>query len=160
MGIESEKIENFWQEFCSVNSGIDPLSSYQVWYFGNTPEMAEKLLHLVLSGKKTATAAGVWEFDTKPEEMPLINGLSVVTDFDADPKLILRTTEIRILPFNEVDARFAFDEGEGDQSLEFWRKVHWDYFTKSLALLGKEASEDMPIICERFEVLYPKSDEF
>lgn len=156
----SEKIEKFWQEFCSANSDVDAATPYQVWHFGSTHELAEELWQLALSGKKRATASCTWEYEHKPEDMPIIGGYSVVTDFYGEPKLILKTTELRTIPFIEVDAQFAFDEGEGDQSLEFWQEVHWNYFTKSLALLGKEPSEDMPIICERFEVLYPKMNEF
>jgi uncharacterized protein YhfF len=58
------------------------------------------------------------------------------------------------LPYNEVDAEFAFDEGEGDQSLDYWREVHWDYFSRRCADLGKAPSPEMPVICERFELLY------
>ena len=41
--------------------------------------------------------------------------------FTASRMCVIQTTEIRHLPFDEVDAQFAFDEGEGDQSLEYWR---------------------------------------
>ena len=61
------------------------------------------------------------------------------------------------MPFNEVDAEFAFDEGEGDQSLDYWRTVHWDYFSRRCAKIGKEPSLEMPVNCERFELLYPNT---
>jgi uncharacterized protein YhfF len=61
------------------------------------------------------------------------------------------------MPFNEVDAQFAFDEGEGDQSLDYWREVHWDYFSRRCAEMNKEPSNTMPVNCERFELLHPKS---
>lgn len=116
--------------------------------------MAKELLQLVLEGKKTATASLVWEYEDKPEEAPVEGGYSVVTDFDGKPKCVLRTTEVRVLPYNEVDAEFAFDEGEGDQSLDYWREVHWDYFADRCAEIGREASLEMPVNCERFELLY------
>jgi uncharacterized protein YhfF len=31
---------------------------------------------------------------------------------------------MEIKPYNEVDEHFAFDEGESDRTLEFWRQVH------------------------------------
>jgi uncharacterized protein YhfF len=69
---------------------------------------------------------------------------------------VVRTTELRVVPFNEVDAEFAFDEGEGDRSLDYWREVHWDYFSRRCAAIGKEPSTEMPVNCERFELLYPQ----
>ena len=90
--------------------------------------------------------------------MPTVGAYSVVTDFGGDPKCVVRTTEVQTIPYNEVDADFAFDEGEGDQSLAYWRGVHWDYFSKQCLELGREPSETMPVICERFELLYPKPE--
>jgi len=149
------EIENFWQQFCEV-SELSLETPFQAWYFGSDSEMATELLQLVLEGKKAATAALVWEFENTPEDMPILDGYSVVTDFEGNPKIVVRTAELRVLPFNEVDEKFAFDEGEGDQSLDYWREVHWDYFSRRCAEIDREPSLSMPVICERFEVLYPK----
>lgn len=47
-------------------------------------------------------------------------------------------------------------EGEGDMSLEYWRKIHRVFFTEELKDLEKEFTEDMMVVCEEFEVVYPK----
>ena len=52
----------------------------------------------------------------------------------------------------EVDADHARDEGEGDRSLEHWRAVHERFFTEH-AEGGFQP--DMPVVLERFRVLYP-----
>lgn len=152
-----KQVEEFWKEFCAANPQINPNEPFQVWYFGLGTEDAEELANLVLAGKKRATASLVWEYEDKPEDAPILSGYSVVTDYAGNPKCVLRTTELRVLPFDEVDAEFAFDEGEGDQSLDYWRAVHWDYFSQRCAEIGKEPSLEMPINCERFELLYPKA---
>jgi uncharacterized protein YhfF len=152
----SNQVAEFWKEFCKQNPDVNSETPFQVWYFGLGREDSEELANLVLKGKKTATASLPWEYENKPEDAPVVGGCSVVTTFDGKPKCIIRTTEIRILPFNEVDAEFAFDEGEGDQSLDYWRGVHWDYFSRRCAAIGKEPNLEMPVNCERFELLYPK----
>jgi uncharacterized protein YhfF len=151
---KSDKAAALWKQFCEHNPGVDPDHNYQVWYFGDSRDLADQLCALVLQGTKTATACLVWEAERDPENAPILDGYSVVTDFDGNPKCIIRTTEIRVLPFNEVDEEFAADEGEGDQSLEFWRQAHWDYFTRKCKEMGKEASTTMAVICERFKVAY------
>lgn len=151
--MKNEAVQKFWEEFCKENQ-INAETPFQVWYFGNTPEMAAELVELVLEGKKTATASLVWSCENNPQETPVLDGLSVVTDFEGNPKCIIQTTELRVLKFNEVDAEFAFDEGEGDQSLDYWRQVHWDFFAKECIELGKEPDLEMPVICERFKLLY------
>ena len=55
----------------------------------------------------------------------------------------------------EVDAEHARLEGEGDQSLAHWRAVHEDFFTEHAAHDHGFAS-DMPIVCQRFEVLHSR----
>ncbi len=153
----SVEIKEFWREFCEENSQINLNTPYQIWHFGIGREDAEQLSNLVLQGKKTATASLVWEYENKPEDAPVIGGYSVVTDFAGVPKCVLRTTELRVTPFNEVDAEFAFDEGEGDQSLDYWREVHWDYFSEKCVEIGKEPDLEMPVNCERFQLLHPKN---
>jgi uncharacterized protein YhfF len=62
---------------------------------------------------------------------------------------------MRIVPFNLVDEQVAREEEEGDLSLGWWRRAHWDYFSTECQRLGRTPSEDMPIVCQRFRVLYP-----
>ena len=104
----NDLVKQFWLEFCET-SGINSETPYQVWFFGNTEEMAKELAKLVISGKKTATASLV-EFNKKhPEVAPIDDGYSVITDFHGNPLCVIQTTEIRQIPFDEVDAEFAFD---------------------------------------------------
>ena len=148
--------DKFWREFCVENTNVNPDEFYQVWFFSNDRESAKLLAELVLEGKKKATASLVLINETKPEIAPVPDGYSVVTDFDGNPQCVIQTTEIWHLPFNEVDAQFAFDEGEGDQSLEYWREVHRNYFTRECRELGVEFNESMLIDCERFRLLFSK----
>ena len=151
----SEKVTQFWKEYCMA-AGTDPSTPYQVWYFGNTPAMARELAGLVISGRKIATASLAAVNEIKPDESPVPDGLSVVTDLEGEPMAVIQTTEIRQIPFNDVDAQFACDEGEGDRSLEYWRNVHWQYFTHEAEELGLEFSGRSLICCERFKLLFPE----
>ena len=128
----SDSIKQFWLEFCE-KSNTNSETPYQIWFFGNSVQMAKELAELVISGKKKATASLVEFNQTHPEVAPIDDGYSVITDFNSNPLCVIQTTEIRHLPFDEVDAQFAFDEGEGDQTLEYWRDGHWQYFMKEAA---------------------------
>lgn len=151
----SDHVEQFWLSFLAANPNVSSTAPYQSWYFGNSSSMAHELADLVLAGKKTATASLKIVNDLEPENAPMDNGYSIVTTYDGKPLCVLRTTEIRHLPFEAVDPQFAFDEGEGDQSLEDWRKVHWDYFSNEAPQYGLQFDETSLICCERFEVVYP-----
>lgn len=149
-------VKEFWGMFLKTNPEVPPDTPYQVWYFGNSDEMARELAALVMSGRKTATASLLETNRREPENAPVDGGYSVVTDMEGRPLIVIRTTEIRHVPFRNVDAAFAYDEGENDQTLESWRNAHWDYFAREAERLGFGFDENSIVCCERFRLLFPK----
>ncbi len=97
---DSNAAQNFWKEFSEKDAGANPDEPFQVWHFGDSAELADELCELVLQGKKTATASLAWENEANAKTAPTLNGFSVVTDFDGNPQCIIKTTEIRTVPFN------------------------------------------------------------
>ncbi|MEA2840648.1 MAG: hypothetical protein QOF41_1978 [Methylobacteriaceae bacterium] len=117
---------------------------YETFSFGDSPKLANELVELVLAGTKRATCWAVSQGMLSAE----VGKLMVALDGDGVPRAVLRTLELNKRRFDEVDEAFAFDEGEGDRSLGFWRDAHKRYFTR----LGRYAP-DMMLWCERFEVV-------
>lgn len=150
------RVQAFWAEFCRA-TGVDVATPYQAWHFALDAELAHELADLVAHGPKRATAGLGWLTEKRPDLMPILGGYNVITELDGTPRVITRTTQIDIRPFREVDAAFAWDEGEGDRTLAFWREAHWDYFSSECASHGFTPSEDMPVVLERFEVLHPST---
>lgn len=153
---ESDSVENFWREFCAANPETNADEPFEVWCFHHRQEPSKRLAQLVLAGKKRATAS-LMEHETDAGLGGTVGGYSLVTDFEGVPQCVIQTTEVRFLPFAEVDAQFAFDEGEGDQTLEYWRAAHRRFFTECCLDLGIEFDESMMICCKRFALLYPKN---
>ena len=111
--------------------------------FGDSPALADELLALVIAGRKTATCM-------TPDETNLSSPGErwIVRDGRGRAACVIETTEITVRRFDEVDAAFAHDEGEGDRTLAWWRNAHRTYFGR----LGT-FSEDMTLICERFRLI-------
>ncbi len=148
-------IDAFWQRYlATLPSGAPRPAGYTAWAFGDGPEMADELGALVVEGAKTATCGLLWEYEADGDPVPVPGDLSIITAGDGRPLCIIKTTEITVQPFNTVDARFAYDEGEGDRSYDYWREGHWRFFTRACERLGREASETMPVVCERFRVVF------
>ena len=152
----SDEIERYWQEYLAVLPGDSRASSerYVADQFGDSPELADVLSALVVSGKKIATCSSVWEWEAEGKPLPSPGLKTVVLDGGGAPSCIIETTEVCVVPYNEVDAAFAASEGEGDLSLEYWREAHWQYFTRALPRIGREACPDMPLVCEHFRLVY------
>jgi len=91
--------------------------------FGSS-HLEERLAGLIIAGHKRAT---VWNGQ---DENPTKPGMAwVVTALDK-PVAIIETTSVGQCRFDEVDAAFAQEEGEGDGSLAYWRAVHQSFFEK------------------------------
>jgi uncharacterized protein YhfF len=116
--------------------------------------MAHELAELVVRGVKTATAGLLWEYEVEGEPLPQSGDISIILDGAGRPVCVIETVQVEVKPFNQVDAAFAYDEGEGDRSLNFWREAHWRFFSRACGPIGRAPSETMPVVCERFRVMY------
>ena len=117
--------------------------SLRSFAFGDGPDLADELLDLVIRGVKTATGSTEDEPNTStPGER------WIVLDGRGQPRCVIESTEIAYRRFGEVDAAFAYEEGEGDRSLAYWREAHRNYF-------GRQGRfrDDMMLMCERFRLV-------
>ena len=96
-------------------------------------EMADELLEAVISGPKRATAALVAEFADGDEELPRIGSHWICCDGSGRPRLVMRSMELRVGPVNSVDEAFAYDEGEGERTRDWWLDAHSGYWQRSCA---------------------------
>jgi uncharacterized protein YhfF len=149
----TQQIERFWQ---STGMRIDA-SVPLAWSFGDSPALADELLELTLRGEKTAMASALWEFEIDGDPLPQPGELAIVLDGAGAPRALIRTTEVEIVPFEDVSPEHAALEGEGDRSLDYWRAEHERAWRGSLAHTPYDFDTKMPVVCERFELLFPLS---
>ncbi|MEZ4521958.1 MAG: ASCH domain-containing protein [Thermomicrobiales bacterium] len=149
-------VAKFWQQARAVLGAAYPEEPPQAWSFGDSPELANELLDLVLSGRKTATCDALWRFEAESEPLPAPGDLSIILDGSGIPRCVLETTDVRISPMNEVDEQFAFDEGEDDRTWNSWFAAHENYFHRVLPGIGREFSPAIPLVLERFRLMYPR----
>lgn len=149
----ASQIEAYWENFLAAHPSYRG-KPYIAEPFGDNPALADELGNLVLSGRKSATCSAVWEYQAEGESFPQVGMLWLVLDGQNQPMCVVETVEVTFRAFNEVDEDFARAEGEDDLSLESWREGHKRFFTRTLAEIGREFSEEMPLVCERFRVIY------
>ncbi len=156
------EIEAFWIDAriragvnrIAVVTGPSPADSVvpPAWSFGATPQQADRLLDLVLDGVKTATASALCDYETDDDPLPEPGELSIVLDGAGHPRALLATTDVRVVPFDEVDADHAAAEGEGDRTLAYWRREHERFFREHSS---GGFDPRMPVVLEHFERLVP-----
>ncbi len=149
-----EHILRFWRSFASTRK-VDPTPRfYEAFHFDDHEASANELADLVLRGKKRATAGLVWVFEKDSKPLPKAGDLNVVTNWAGTPFCVIETQRVDIVPYEEVSEEFAATEGEGDGSLLYWREAHWEYFGRECKRIGRMRDLRMPVVCERFAVLY------
>ena len=121
--------------------------------FGTTAEQADELAELVRTGTKTATSMLLWELEADGRPLWRVGDRATVLDGAGTPICVIETTELAIKPFDAVDDAFARDYGEGDCSLAWWRSAMLPYYSQIADQLGKHASKEMLLVCERFRVV-------
>lgn len=80
--------------------------------------------------------------------------LSIVTNFFGTKACVIRTIATQIKKFNEITEEEAQLEGEGDLSLNYWKQEHERFFKREFLDINKTFSEDIPVVFEKFEVIY------
>lgn len=154
----SARAAGMWSAYCTA-SGIDPATRCDVFAFGDSAELADELAELVRAGPKRATAELVATFEHDQEELPEPGSHSIVLDSREEPACVIQTTEITIKPVGEVDAAFAWDEGEGGRTVASWLAAHRSYFARTCAARRQAYDDSLLCVFERFVVVWPLSTE-
>jgi len=143
----NQEAQAYWDTYWK---GQDKPRSVSAWQFGADPD---ELAQLVIDGTKTATCSGYIFYGMENEPLPTTEDYSVILNSDDKPVAIIKTTEVTLAPMNEVTEEFATAEGEGDRTYSYWWDVHEKFFRNELRKIGREFSEDMLLVCERFKVI-------
>ena len=112
------------------------------WKFGIDNN---ELISLVLSGKKRATSS----LFISDANLPVIGEESIICYDDDTFACMVKTVDYKIMKFNEMTEEYAKLEGEGDLSLCYWKKVHYDFFKS----IDSSFNEERKIVFEIFEVV-------
>lgn len=150
-------VKSMWDDYVAHQSEPSPPSTDPppTWHFCDNETDANECAQLVLADVKRATSPSLWSFESSGEALPRSGDLNMVTDWGGKAVCVIRTTKVLILPLSEVTETHAKIEGEGDGSLGWWLKAHWDYYHRELKGTGYEPRPDMPIVFQEFERVFP-----
>ena len=152
-GLRSALTDEFWRAYREA-AGLHH-DNYDVVAFGADAEMATELAELVVGGVKRATAGLARQFGPDGEPPLIVGGHVVLLDGSGCPRAIWRTTELRIGQLNSVDERFAWDEGEGERTREWWLSAHRRFFGRRAAAQGFQMDDEIETMFERFGIVWP-----
>ena len=154
--MENASARNLWGDYLDQHLEHAFVDAPKVVHFCNNEHDADECASLVKRGIKRATSHSLLGLQYRKEPLPKIGDFMVVTNWAGKAQCLVRTTAVRLKPFFSIDEAYARLEGEGDKSLDYWKKVHWDYYTEELAPFGRVPRESMIIVCQEFEKVYER----
>lgn len=154
--VDTEAARDMWAAYTAAHpERRRACPDYTVEQFGDSRRLADELLAAVIEGSKRATSELVAEFRARGDDLPRVGSHWIACDGSGSPRVVLRSIELRVGKFDDVDERFAYDEGEDDRSLASWQSEHRRYWRRVCSARGSEWSERDEIVLERFAVVWP-----
>lgn len=152
----TSNVDRYWAQYLGSlpPDGRRPAGHASPAAFGITWDDARAIATLVKDGTKTASGGLVWsnEADGKPGSRP--GDLWIVIASPDEPVCIIETTEVRVIPYDEVPEEYAWQGGEGDRTMADWRRMYWEYIVSECKRIGREPDRKAPLAMERFHVVY------
>jgi uncharacterized protein YhfF len=118
---------------------------------GSAPAHADDGAALILNGTKTLTSSPFWDYPDG--KIPFVGALGVLLDGSRRPRGIVETTRVEIMPLAAITEEMARAYGEGDRTVEWWRRVMGAFYRASAARHSEVLTDDTPHIWEWFAVV-------
>lgn len=156
MKSSGNSIEIMWEMYLE-RIGENPNNTelkYTSWHFCDNKKDADELVELAKIGTKRATASLFLLYELEGEKVPEAGDISILTDWDGYAQCVIKNEKVSILPFRNITEEHAAREGEGDKTLEYWRRAHRGIFEMDAESAGMVFNEDMLVVFEEFEVVF------
>ena len=109
----------------------------------------DKLVKLVLSGEKKATTSLYSEYIVKDEKLPKIGDRSIILYSDDKYACLIENIDVIISEFKNITSQIAYLEGEGNKSIDYYKKEHYKVFKK----LDSNFNENSKVVVEIFKII-------
>ena len=152
--MDNASARNMWGDYLDKHLEDAFVNAPKTIHFCDNEHDANECVNLVVNGIKKATSPSLLGLQLRNEPLPKIGDFMVITDWSGKAKCIVKTTAEKLKPYFSIDEEYAKKEGEGDKSLAYWKKTHWDYYQRELSEFNREPRESMIIVCQEFEKVY------
>ena len=150
-----DELDAFWTDAVENVAALAEAPRYQVRWIGLDHDSTEQVMELIQAGDKTGTFTLPWLIERTEQPEPQVGDPIILIDFNGKPRLLVRLTAIHTVTFGEVSEADIAIDGTPVRSMEVWKPLHTQYWNGLLEPFGLEVSDDMPVLIEPFELLYP-----
>lgn len=160
--LETEKgidksVYEMWNNYTKSNPEYKNDKIPESDFFHNNEKDANRLAKLTLDGKKKASSGLYALYKQYNVDLPEVGAKQIITNFDGKAQAIIENISVDTIPFNRISKDYAeLDMGTNIEPLEKWKKAHWEFFESVLEESGEKPSEEMLIVCVKFETIWLK----
>lgn len=116
--------------------------------FGSTPDEMDDLAQKVITGEKTATSS-LWEsYQRGLKKQSRVGDRFAILDGRGREVAVVMIERVELLKFGDITEDFARQEGDGN--LANWLAIHRPYYSRLLAEMGQDLTDDTVLVCEWF----------
>ena len=155
-----ESVSKMWNDYIESNPESKNEEIPESDFFHNNREDANRLAELTLNREKKASSGLLSLYKQYNVDLPKVGTKQIITDFDGKAQAIIENKSVDTIPFNKISREYAeLDMGTDIEPLKKWKKAHWDFFENFLKDSGEKPTEDMLIVCTRFETIWPNKSQ-
>ena len=146
-------IDDFWNQ--AVNFLPTLSGDHQVRSIGIDEETTGLIINFIKAGEKVGTFSLPWVMTA--ENLPMsYKGLPIILlSFDGKPELVVQLTKVFETSFGEIDSGVTCIDGPPVRDPDVWIPLHQNYWNGMLVEYDKVCSDDMPVLVEKFKLVYP-----
>ena len=149
---EAEPIDDYWNRV--IASKPELAVDHQIRSIGIDEETTVLIIDFIKEGEKVGTFSLPWLMES--ENIPASNtGQPIILlSYDGKPEIVVQITDIEETTFGEIDYDVTKIDGPPVRDPEVWIPLHREYWNNILKPYGRSCTDDMPVIVERFQLVY------
>ena len=147
------KLDEYWNKFIKETGRSEEDRCSGDLTFEAKGFVGDELITLVLTDRKTAFFTSWATYSIDQEPLPVSGELYLVLDRAGNPRCVIETQSVKIVPYNEVTWEMAKQEGE-DENLGQWKERKQEYLEDEGAILRYEFTPDIKLVFQTFRVVY------
>lgn len=119
--------------------------------FGPPGPLRDRLVALILSGRKTATSSLVSDYELEGEPLPEPGELELLLDSNDRGVAVLETLAVAVVPLVDVPWFHVVAEGEGHATLAEWRRDHEEFWAANSP--AWQLDDSAAVVMQEFRVV-------
>ena len=149
---ETEPIDDYWNRV--IASKPELAVDHQIRSIGIDEETTVLIIGFIKEGEKVGTFSLPWLMESENIPASHTGQPIILLSYDGKPEIVVQITDIEETIFGEIDYDVTKIDGPPVRDPEVWIPLHREYWNNILKPYGRSCTDDMPVIVERFQLVY------